>query len=369
MAHRPVNERLLISAAAGFESALRLDRLPPGHRARGLHGHSYVARGRLMAPSGWEHFPGAGVEQFRVALQQAVAPLDYADLNAVLGTPSDAHLARWVQKRLGLAGLQQVGIQSTVHSGADLGLHAQAYGWRRYRFEAAHRLPNVPLGHKCGRMHGHGFEVVLHMALNADEEAHALAADMLDVHWHPLHQQLHMACLNDVDGLQNPTSEMIAAWLWHRLKADLPQLQWVTVFETAHCGAHFDGEHYRIWKEFSCDSAVQMVRAPQGDPRRRIHGHTYNLRLHLHAPLDQVMGWTVDFGDVKSCFDPIFHRLDHQPIHELSGLAHGDAAGIARWIQALAQPLLPQLDRIDLEETPGCGVILAWGAHEPAVAI
>ncbi len=101
---------------------------------------------------------------------------------------------------------------------------------------------------------------------------------------------------------------MISSWIWERLKPALPELSWVTVYETATCGAHFDGSHYRIWKELTLDSALRLSARPDGDPRRRIHGHTYTLRLHLHAPLDQVMGWTIDFGDVKEMFAPIFRR-------------------------------------------------------------
>ncbi|HWS76519.1 MAG TPA: 6-carboxytetrahydropterin synthase, partial [Quisquiliibacterium sp.] len=122
-------------------------------------------------------------------------------------------------------------------------------------------------------------------------------------------------------------------------------------------------------KELTLDSAVRLVRAPDGDPRRRIHGHTYTLRLHLHAPLDQLRGWTVDFGDVKTLFDPIFKRLDHHPLHELPGLADGDSASLARWIRAQAAPLLPQLDRIDLYQTRGSGVILSWGELGPALPV
>ncbi|MBU3724952.1 MAG: 6-pyruvoyl tetrahydropterin synthase [Burkholderiaceae bacterium] len=364
-----MNEHLLLSAVAGFESAVRLDHLPEGYRAHQLHGHSYQLRARIAPPAGWEQFPGAGVDQLRNALQAAVAPLDYAYLNDVLSQPTDDRLARWLHQRLALAGLQQLGVKSTAHSGVDLDDHGNSTVWRRYRFEAAHRLPHVPMGHKCGRMHGHGFEVILHAHLGFGEQALTSELDALDAVWLPIHQQLHLACLNEIDGLHNPTSELIASWIWHRIKSMLPQLRWVTVFETASSGAHFDGSHYRIWKAFTLDSAVQLVHAPGADLRRRVHGHTYTLRLHLHAPLDQVMGWTVDYGDVKACFDPIFNKIDHHPIHELPGLAHADSAAFARWIRRQVQPLLPQLDRIDLEETPGCGVVLAWGDHEPALSI
>ena len=162
---------------------------------------------------------------------------------------------------------------------------------------------------------------------------------------------------------------MISAWIWRRLKPELPELSWVTVYETATCGAHFDGHHYRIWKETTIDSALRLTRAPEGDRRRRIHGHTYTLRLHLNAPLDTVMGWTVDFGDVKELFDPIFKRIDHHPLHELPGLTDPDAASLARWIKDQAAAQLPQLDRIDLFETRGCGAILSWGELGPALPI
>ena len=143
----------------------------------------------------------------------------------------------------------------------------------------------------------------------------------------------------------------------------------MTVYETASSGAHFDGQHYRIWKEFSLDSAVQLKRAPVGDPRRRLHGHTYTLRLHLHAPLDRLLGWTVDYGDVKELFGPVFSRLDHHPLHELAAVEDNDTLSLARWIRGETAPQLPQLDRIDLYETRGCGVILAWGRHAPALPV
>ena len=128
---------------------------------------------------------------------------------------------------------------------------------------------------------------------------------------HPLQADLHHACLNDIPGLANPTSELLAAWLWQRLKAALPALSWITVYETATAGCHYDGRHYRIWKEQRFESALRLARAPEGDPRRRLHGHSYLLRLHLSAPLDQVLGWTVDYGDVKALFKPVYERLDH----------------------------------------------------------
>jgi len=266
-------------------------------------------------------------------------------------------------------GLDTVGIQSTMHEGADLDSAEHAHIWRRYTLQSAHQLPNVAPEHKCGRVHGHGFEVILHADVDLGSRALGVDYDALDALWSPIHVELDHAFLNDVPGLENPTSELISSWLWARLKPALPQLSWVTVYETAQCGANFDGENYRIWKEITFDSALTLDNAHPDDPRRRIHGHTYTLRLHLSAPLDKVMGWTIDFGDVKMVFDPIFKRIDHQPLHELPGVEQPDAASLARWLRGRTEELLPQLDRIDLYETRGCGVILSWGGRDIALPI
>jgi 6-pyruvoyltetrahydropterin/6-carboxytetrahydropterin synthase len=132
----------------------------------------------------------------------------------------------------------------------------------------------------------------------------------------------------------------------------------VTVFETASCGAHFDGQHYRIWKEVTLDSSLQLKHAPDGSPLRRLHGHTYTLRLHLSAALNERLGWVVDFGDVKALFDPVFQMVDHQPLHEIVDLKDGDTASIARWILQKGRATLPELVRVDLYETRGCGAIV-----------
>jgi 6-pyruvoyltetrahydropterin/6-carboxytetrahydropterin synthase len=212
-------------------------------------------------------------------------------------------------------------------------------------------------------MHGHGFEVVLHADQNASGSETTISHDEIDAAWAPLQQQLDHACLNDLTGLGNPTSELLSSWIWARLKPVLPSLSWVTVYETASCGALFDGERYRVWKELTLDSALQLKRAPEGSALRRLHGHTYTLRLHLSAPLDALMGWTIDFGDVKTLFDPIFKQLDHQPLHEIADLGDCDTASVARWIFEHARLQLPQLDRVDLYETDGCGaIVLARGA-------
>src|SRR5437899_2106688 len=202
-------------------------------------------------------------------------------------------------------------------------------------FQSARTIGLLPDGHRARRLHGHSFVARVSAAIApgwagfAGAEAAELR-ERLDRCWAPLHAEFHQACLNDIPGLENPTSELIASAIWRRLKPSLPELSRVTVYETSTCGAHFDGRRYRIWTEWSLDSALRLKRAPEADPRRRVHGHTYTLRLHLNAPLDQVLGWTIDFGDVKEIFTPVFLRLDHQPLHELAGVEDSDAASLVR---------------------------------------
>jgi len=143
----------------------------------------------------------------------------------------------------------------------------------------------------------------------------------------------------------------------------------VTVYETGSCGANFDGANYRIWKEMTLDSAIQLKRAPEGHALRAIHGHTYTLRLHLNAPLDLVHGWTVDFGDVKEHFNPIFKAIDHRPLYEIADLPDGDTASLSAWVLAKGQAVLPQIDRVDMYETRGSGAIVSSSALDELIPV
>ena len=364
-----MTEHLFHLAAAPFEAARQVAILPEGHRARRLHGHSFTARVRAALPEGWAPFPGGESGALADALSACTARLDYSDLNRELHVPTDENLARWVRSCLKVPGIESVGVQSTRDQGADLDANDHVHVWRRFRFEAAHRLPHVPEGHQCGRMHGHGFEIILHADQDLAGQDMGPDFDLLEAVWTPLHAELHYACLNDIPGLANPTSEILASWLWGRLKPRLPALSWITVYETVTAGCHFDGVHYRIWKELRFEGALRLARAPDGDPRRRLHGHSYLLRLHLTSPLDQVLGWTVDYGDVKALFKPVYNRLDHHRLDEITGMADSDPASVTQWIRGEIASALPQLDRIDLYETPGSGVSLCWGELGPALPV
>ena len=115
--------------------------------------------------------------------------------------------------------------------------------FREFTFEAAHRLPNVPEGHKCARLHGHSYRVEIHVAGRACEPRAAGCMDFGDIKaaFAAAARPLDHRYLNEVDGLDNPTSENLARWIWRRLAGALP-LSAVVVRETCTCGCIYRGE-------------------------------------------------------------------------------------------------------------------------------
>jgi 6-pyruvoyltetrahydropterin/6-carboxytetrahydropterin synthase len=115
--------------------------------------------------------------------------------------------------------------------------------FKEFTFEAAHRLPNVPAGHKCGRLHGHSYRVEVHVAGPMDEMA-GWVRDFADIKcaFKPLENILDHNYLNEIDGLENPTSEVLARWIWLRLVPILGDLSKVVVRETCTAGCIYRGE-------------------------------------------------------------------------------------------------------------------------------
>jgi 6-pyruvoyltetrahydropterin/6-carboxytetrahydropterin synthase len=322
------NAELYYTAATPFEAARHIPILPATHRSARMHGHGFLARIRTRLPAGWASVAGTESDALEAHLREQVAPLDYRLLNDIVAVPTDENLARWLRARLGLRVVDRVGIQSARDQGVDLDVADRAHLWHRFRFEAAHRLPNVAPDHPCGRMHGHGFEVIVHVRVPLDGADIGVDFDEIARCWAPLRAQLHANCLNEIVGLDNPTSEHIAAWLWQRLQPALPALSWVTVYETTTAGCHYDGAGYRIWKERRFEAATQLSAPPAGDTRGRLHGHSYIARLHLSAPLDTVLGWTLDYGDVKQRFEPLYRQLDHHDLRDGRTEAEGVFQGV-----------------------------------------
>jgi 6-pyruvoyltetrahydropterin/6-carboxytetrahydropterin synthase len=113
--------------------------------------------------------------------------------------------------------------------------------FREFTFEAAHRLPQVPVGHKCARLHGHSYRIQIHVK----GPVGAASGWVIDFHeikdaFAPLHEQLDHHYLNEVEGLDNPTSENLAQWIWDHLAGTL-LLSQVVVRETCTSGCIYRG--------------------------------------------------------------------------------------------------------------------------------
>ena len=114
--------------------------------------------------------------------------------------------------------------------------------YKQFSIEAAHRLPNVPEGHKCNRLHGHSFQITIHVCDEVDAHS-GWVIDFADIKraFRPLYEQLDHRYLNNIEGLENPTSENLAGWIWQRLKPTLPALCKITIQETCTSGCVYRG--------------------------------------------------------------------------------------------------------------------------------
>jgi 6-pyruvoyltetrahydropterin/6-carboxytetrahydropterin synthase len=114
---------------------------------------------------------------------------------------------------------------------------------KEYRFEAAHRLPCVPEGHKCSRLHGHSYKVEMEIKGPVNPETGWLIDfGVLDEAWAVLHARLDHQCLNEVSGLENSTCENLAAYIWQALRPAVPQISAVTVWETFDSKCTYRGQ-------------------------------------------------------------------------------------------------------------------------------
>ncbi|MCA9283586.1 MAG: 6-carboxytetrahydropterin synthase QueD [Phycisphaerales bacterium] len=114
---------------------------------------------------------------------------------------------------------------------------------KTFSFEAAHWLPTFPEGHKCRRMHGHSFqvEVVVEGAVDP-EKGYLIDYGDIKAAIEPVRKRLDHYCLNEIDGLENPTSEMLARWIWDRLRPELSLLSEIVVNETCTSRCVYRGD-------------------------------------------------------------------------------------------------------------------------------
>ena len=112
-----------------------------------------------------------------------------------------------------------------------------------------------------------------------------------------------------------------------------------------------------IFKDFTFDSAHFLPNVPEDHKCRRMHGHTYRLRLYVKGELDPTLDWVMDFADIKAAWKTIEDRLDHHCLNDIPSLENPTAEHIAAWIWEKLRPQLPLLHKLELWESPTAGVV------------
>lgn len=206
-----------------------------------LHGHSYevgvTVEGACDETLGWL----VDYADISRHVEPLLRHLDHYNLNDVLELDEvyEADVAEWLSSRIApnLPRLKKVSVgvigpclfaEETIEADAALDLPPRV----RFGFEAAHALPNLPPDHKCRRMHGHSFAV----------EVAASEPASISTRLEPLYDRLDHRCLNRIEGLDNPTSENVARWIWDALSAEGASLSAVVVAETCTARCIYRGK-------------------------------------------------------------------------------------------------------------------------------
>jgi 6-pyruvoyltetrahydropterin/6-carboxytetrahydropterin synthase len=340
-----VKNKLFLYGQKEFNAARQLKILPGDHPSNNLHGHTFKGGVRLKLEDG-SNLSLTGIKE---DLSNVINPMDFSFLNERIQNPSDLNLANELFRTYGTANLISSHISSSSSQGACYEGPKNSYVWKKFSFQASHKLPNVPKGHKCGNMHGHTFEVILYAESSDGSHKNLLDLNLLS---NSLYLELNKKCLNNIVGLENPTSELIASWVYSKIKASNNFISKVEVMETDHAGCSFDGKNYRIWRDQKLESAISY------ESDGEIYGFGYTSRLYVESPLDKVLGWLMDFGDVKEIFKPIFLQMDHQNLNELENLSNPSIVDLVEWMGIQLIPALPELSGIGLYESEGNGAEL-----------
>jgi 6-pyruvoyltetrahydropterin/6-carboxytetrahydropterin synthase len=117
------------------------------------------------------------------------------------------------------------------------------------------------------------------------------------------------------------------------------------------------GETMEIFKVFTIEAAHRLPFVPTGHKCGRLHGHTFQIEVHVQGPLDPQFGWIIDFAHIKGAFKLVEDQIDHRYLNEVEGLENPTSEHVARWVWQKLKPSLPSLSRIVLRETCTSGCI------------
>ncbi len=112
-----------------------------------------------------------------------------------------------------------------------------------------------------------------------------------------------------------------------------------------------------IYKKFSFDSAHYLPNLPEDHKCKRMHGHTFNVEIHITGNINQEIGWIMDFSEIKTICDPVIEKLDHRVLNDIKGLNNPTSENLAKWIWEKVKPQLSGLKKIIVSETCSTGCI------------
>ena len=112
-----------------------------------------------------------------------------------------------------------------------------------------------------------------------------------------------------------------------------------------------------IYRDFRIEAAHRLTGVPPEHKCARLHGHSFRIRISVEGSVDEKSGWVMDFARLKECFTPLFEQLDHRYLNEVPGLENPTSENLARWIWERLKPSLPDLSKVEVQETCTSGCI------------
>ncbi len=113
----------------------------------------------------------------------------------------------------------------------------------------------------------------------------------------------------------------------------------------------------KIYKEITFEAAHLLPNLPDGHKCKRLHGHSFTVRITVDGPIDPNVGWVIDYADITKAFEPIYEQLDHRYLNEIEGLENPTSEVLVKWIWEKLKPSLNDLESIELKETCTTGCI------------
>ena len=115
--------------------------------------------------------------------------------------------------------------------------------YKKFNIESARSIPNLPKTHPCHHIHGHSFKIIISVKGPVNKQ-NGFVTDFQDIDdaFSPFKKELDHSYLNDIEGLQNPTSENICIWIWNKIQSSLPNIYKIEIKETDSTGCIYKGE-------------------------------------------------------------------------------------------------------------------------------